>query len=59
MYIQKILTTFSDDYIFNILDIENFNKETSYFSDFFNHLKKKHFLKNFKWAFPRAYILKK
>lgn len=42
MKILKILKNEPDDYVFNILGIENFNKETSYLRGFFQYLKKNH-----------------
>ena len=36
--IQHQLINHQDDYLFNLLNIENFNKETSYLRHFFKHL---------------------
>ena len=36
----KLLTTKKDDYLFNLFDIENFNKETSRLRFFFNHIRR-------------------
>ena len=40
--IQQQLINHPDDYLFNLLNIENFNKETSYLRHFFKHLIKNH-----------------
>ena len=36
--IKKLLVTKKDDYLFNILGIDNFNKETSHLRHFYKHL---------------------
>ena len=40
--IQKLLLENHDDYLFNLLNIDNFNKQTSHLRYFYSHIKKNH-----------------